>query len=208
MASGLLAGRGLWACRQMRPVARTAHLVDAEIHPEFGVHNTAVAEYGRHTMPDREPLPLLGTSHFRVLIGARELGFSGVSRLSSGTDLTLPRDERSHSFETVVLRRALTRSTELFDWRRNIISGKDDRRPVTIHLLDEAGGETVNSWLLEGAWPCRWTGPTLAARGSDVAMEELELAYDDLVWLATPDKPRSDKPPSTKSHARKKTEGA
>lgn len=164
-------------------------------------------------MSDREPPPLLGTSHFRVLIGALELGFAEVSRLSSGTDLALPRDERSHSFETVVLRRALTRSTELFDWRRNIISGKDDRRPVTIHLLDEAGGGTVNSWLLEGAWPRRWTGPTLAARGSDVAMEELELAYDGLVWLAAPDKPRSDKPRSdkplsTKSRPRKKTEGA
>jgi len=39
-------------------------------------------------------------------------------------------------------------------------------------------------------------------------MEELELAYDGLVWLAAPDKPRSDKPPSTKSRPRKKTEGA
>jgi phage tail-like protein len=159
-------------------------------------------------MPDSETPPLLGTSHFRVLIGERELGFSEVGRLSSETDLTLPRDERSHSFETVVLRRALSRSTELFDWRKNIMSGKDDRRPVTIHQLDAAGGGIVNSWLLEGAWPRRWTGPTLAARGSDVAMEELELAYDGLVWLAAPDKPRSDKPPSTKSRPRKKTEGA
>ena len=109
-------------------------------------------------MPLREIQQLFGTSHFRVLIGRRELGFAEVSRLSSETDPTLPRAERSHRFETVVLRRALTRSTELYDWRRKIVAGKDDRRLVTIHQLDSAGGAIVNSWRLEGAWPCRWPG--------------------------------------------------
>ena len=154
-------------------------------------------------MPVRELPPLLGTGHFRVLIGRREFGFSEVGRLSSETDSTLPPNERSHRFETVVLRRALTRSTELYDWRRKVVSGKDDRRPVTIHQLDAAGGATVNSWRLEGAWPCRWSGPSFNAAGNEVAIEELELAYGDLVWLAVPDTP-----PSNKSRSRKKTEGA
>jgi hypothetical protein len=154
-------------------------------------------------MPARELPPLLGTSHFRVLIGARELGFSEIGRLSSETDLTLPPLERSDRFETVVLRRALTRSTELFDWRRKIMSGKSDRRPVTIHQLDAAGGEIVNSWRLEGAWPCRWSGPSFNAGGNDVAIEELELAYEDLVWLAEPDKPPSNKAPSNKAPSNK-----
>ena len=115
----------------------------------------------------------------------------------------LPSQERVHRFETVVLRRALTRSTELYDWRRKIMSGKDDRRPVTIHQLDAAGGEIVNSWRLEGAWPCRWSGPSFNAGGNDVAIEELELAYDDLVWLAEPDTP-----PTKSPRSRMKTEGA
>jgi len=177
------------------------------------IHNTAVAEYGRHDMPDPELQPLLGTSHFRVLIGARDLGFSEVSRLSSETDLTPPRNARSHSFETVVLRRALTRSTELYDWRRLITSGTDDRRPVTIQQLDAAGGGVANSWRLDGAWPCRWSGPAFNAAATDIAIEELELAYEDLVWLTAPDrapsdKPRSDKVSANKSRSRKKPEGA
>ena len=154
-------------------------------------------------MPPRELPPLLGTSHFRVLIGAREIGFSEVSRLSSEADLSLPPQERTPGFERVVLRRALTGSTELYDWRRKVLSGKDDRRPVTIHQLDSAGGRVVNSWRLEGAWPCRWSGPSFNAAGNDVAVEELEVAYDDLVWLADPGVP-----PSKPSRSRKKTEGA
>ena len=134
-------------------------------------------------MPVRELPPLHGTSHFRVLIGRREVGFSEVGPLTSATDLA---DEGAHRVETVVLRRALTQSTELFDWRRKIVAGKNDRRPVTIHQLASAGGEIVNSWRLEGAWPCRWSGPSFDAVGNDVAMEELELAYDELFWLELP----------------------
>jgi hypothetical protein len=132
----------------------------------------------------REPEPLLGTSHFRVLIGKRELGFCAVGRLTSETDLALPAEERPHTFETVVLRRALTRSTELYDWRRKIVGGADDRRPVTVQQLDAPAGRVVNSWRLERAWPCRWSGPTFNAAESGVAYEEVELAFDDLVWQA------------------------
>lgn len=134
-------------------------------------------------MPDRELEDLLGTSHFRVLIGREELGFSDVTRLASLTDLELPRDERVDRYETVVLRRALTRDTALFDWRRSIVDGKNDRRSVTIHQLEGPGGRIANSWRLVRAWPCRWSSPSFNAQASEVAIEELELAFDDLVWL-------------------------
>ena len=129
-------------------------------------------------MAPREPEPLLGTSDFRVLIGRREVGFSNVGRLDSVTD-----DEKGDRYETVVLRRALTRSTELYDWRRRIVQGRNDRRDVTIHQLGGPGGEVVNSWRLVRAWPCRWSGPAFDAAETGIAFEELELAFDDLVWL-------------------------
>jgi phage tail-like protein len=143
-------------------------------------------------MPGRpESAPLLGTSHFRVLIGRTELGFSEVSRLTSETDLAAAPEEQAHRFETVVLRRALERSTELYDWRRRIVEGKKDTRSVTIHQLASAGGPIVNSWRLVRAWPCRWSGPAFDALGSGIACEELELAFDDLVWLEQPSRSRT-----------------
>ena len=99
-------------------------------------------------MPERELEQVLGTSHFRVLIGKQELGFCEVTRLTSETELTAPLAERGHRFETVVLRRALTRSTELYDWRRRILDGTEDRRDVTIHQLEGPGGRIANSWRL------------------------------------------------------------
>jgi phage tail-like protein len=123
------------------------------------------------------PEPLFGTSHFRVLIGRGEIGFSEVSRLSSETDAP----------DVVVLRRALTQATELYEWRRRVAGGEDDTRDVTIEMLDAAAGAVVNSWRLVGARPLRWSGPSFDARVGAVAMEELELTYDDLVWLAAPD---------------------
>jgi phage tail-like protein len=136
---------------------------------------------------------LLGTSHFRVLVGRREVGVAEVSRLSTATD-----EERVHRYETVVLRRALTQATDLYDWRRRIVGGRKDRRAVTIQQLDSAGGAVVNAWRLDGAWPCRWSGPSFDASTTAVAMEELELAYDELVWLQPEEAPRS----------RTKTQGA
>jgi phage tail-like protein len=149
----------------------------------------------------REPEPLLGTSNFRVLIGRREHGFSEITRLTSETDLALPAEERRPTFETVVLRRALSRSTELYEWRRRIVGGTDDRRPVTIQQLDAPAGAVVNSWRLERAWPCRWSGPAFNAVESGIAYEEVELAFDDLVW----DAPSA--PPTPPSRSRTPTRG-
>ena len=125
--------------------------------------------------PDREPL--LRTSFFRVVIDDAELGFATISRLSSSDA------ENGHRYETVVLRRALTRSQELFAWRRRILDGKDDRRTVTIEQLEAPGAPTANAFRLVGARPVRWSGPEFDAMESRIAYEEIELAFEDLIWL-------------------------
>ena len=76
-----------------------------------------------------------------------------------------------------------TGSTELYDWRRQIIAGKEDRRDVTIQQLEGPDGRVTNSWRLTAAWPCRWSGPAFNALQSGIAYEELELDFDDLIWL-------------------------
>ena len=151
-------------------------------------------------MPTRQVEPLLGTRDFRVVIGRHEVAVAQVTRLSSETHVEEP--DRRHAFATVVLRRALSRSTDFYDWRRAVADGRDDRRDVSLELLDGPGGRPVSTWRLVGAWPVRWSGPALDALASEVACEELELAFDDLVWL-----PAEPQPPPRR-RPRPPTEGA
>jgi hypothetical protein len=134
-------------------------------------------------MSPRREEPLLRIDSFEVLIGDSEIGFAQVGSLSSETDPASTDGRPIDRFAPVVLRRALTSSTELFDWRRAIVAGKVDRRDVTIRQLSAPGGRVVHAWRLVRAWPARWTGPAFDAMVAGIAFEEIELRFEDLVWL-------------------------
>jgi phage tail-like protein len=59
------------------------------------------------------------------------------------------------------------------------MNGVDDRRSVTIVLLNERR-EAVLRWHAENAWINKIEGPTLKASSNDVAMESLELVHEGL----------------------------
>ena len=136
-------------------------------------------------MSRRRDEPLLRASAFEVRIGDRDVGFAQVGPLASDTTADDGTGRTAHRYLPVVLRRALTRSSELYDWRRAIVEGKDDRRDVTIRQLSAPGGKPVNAWRLIRAWPSRWSGPSFDALTDEITYEEVELTFDDLVWLKT-----------------------
>jgi phage tail-like protein len=85
----------------------------------------------------------------------------------------------------VTLKRGLVGSLNIFNWirqtREGTLSGQQ-RATVTIRLMNEAHTEAVMTFLLHGAVPSKYTGATLNAKGgTDVAMEELVLACEDLI---------------------------
>jgi phage tail-like protein len=53
---------------------------------------------------------------------------------------------------------------------------------MSIMALDSAGNE-VTQWNLSGVVPVKWTGPTLDVNGNQIAMETLELAYEEMIGL-------------------------
>jgi phage tail-like protein len=53
---------------------------------------------------------------------------------------------------------------------------------MSITALDSTGKE-VTVWNLAGVVPVKWSGPTLDVNGNQVAMETLELAYDEMIGL-------------------------
>lgn len=55
-----------------------------------------------------------------------------------------------------------------------------ERKSVTLKLLD-SHGEPVVTWLVERAYPMKWTGPVLKTSDNTIAIQTLELACGRVV---------------------------
>ena len=131
----------------------------------------------------------LGTGNETSVIA----GFSDVSGL--GTEInyseyrngndpvnTVRKVANTFKQEDVTLKRGLVGSTDLFQWVKSVREGNTDPRSVTITVLDEARNP-VATFKLRNAQPKKWVGPTLAAKGGgEVAMEELHLTHEGIVY--------------------------
>lgn len=136
-------------------------------------------------------------SNFNFVVevdGVEIAAFSEVSGLDSentpieyreGADLTnavrqLPGIEK---YSPVQLKRGITGSLALWEWRREVRNGGTafpPSRAVVIKLLNEQHnrGAPAMTWTLTNAWPSKLTGPTLTAKGNDVAIEQLDLVHE------------------------------
>lgn len=83
--------------------------------------------------------------------------------------------------QDVTLTRGVIGSLALFEWFEQVRNGSQDAlRTVTITLLSEDHSEPVLSWRLLRARIVRYVAGPLEAKGGDVAMEELTIAYERL----------------------------
>ena len=83
-------------------------------------------------------------------------------------------------YPDVTLRRGVIGSLDLYKWIDEIRNGSSNSsRTVTIQLLSEDRVAVV-TWKFLRAWPSKYSGPHLDAKGTDVAMEELVLSYERL----------------------------
>jgi phage tail-like protein len=80
-------------------------------------------------------------------------------------------------YPNITLKWGLTDSRELYDWFRDVTRGKIDRRDGSIILNDLDGTEKMR-WNFYEAWPTKWDGADFSAKGTDVAIETLELAHE------------------------------
>jgi phage tail-like protein len=81
----------------------------------------------------------------------------------------------------VTLRRGIIGSLGLYSWLDQIRRGDQHAvRNVTIQLVSEDHTSTVVTWKLLRARIVKYTAGPLNARGGDVAIEELTLAYERL----------------------------
>ena len=81
----------------------------------------------------------------------------------------------------VTLRRGIIGSLELYQWLNDIRNGDQNAlRTVLIHLQNEDHTQVVQTWKLLRARIVKHVSGPLDAKGCDVAIEELTLAYERL----------------------------
>jgi phage tail-like protein len=94
----------------------------------------------------------------------------------------------------ITLKMGYTRGQAFKKWIIDCVSevrGETPRRNITIELIDIADGAPDKAvdkvsdgglvWLLKGAWVTKYTGPDLNSTTSEVAIESVEIAYEELV---------------------------
>ena len=100
-------------------------------------------------------------------------GNSKVNSVIKLTGLNQAQDER--------LSRGIIGSLALYDWLNDIRNGDQNAlRTVTILLQSEDRASVVQTWKLLNARIVRHSSGPFDARGNQVAMEEIVLAYERL----------------------------
>jgi phage tail-like protein len=98
---------------------------------------------------------------------SRENSVTKITGLNKATDVTM--------------KRGVIGSLNLYQWLDDIRNGNQKAlRTVTIQLQNEDHTEVVQTWKLLRARIIKHTSGPFNAKGSDVAMEEMVLAYERL----------------------------
>jgi phage tail-like protein len=98
---------------------------------------------------------------------SRENSVMKITGLNKSTDVTM--------------KRGVIGSLNLYKWLHQIRNGEQGAlRTVTISLQSEDHSQAVQTWKLLRARIIKHTSGPLNAKGTDVAMEELVLAYERL----------------------------
>ena len=83
-------------------------------------------------------------------------------------------------FSNITLKRGVFKGdNEFYNWLNTISLNTVDRRDLTISLLNEKH-EPVVVWKVHNAFPLKVQSTDLKADGSEVAIEQLDLAHEGL----------------------------
>ncbi len=148
-------------------------------------------------MPDEEsqqgaiwPMPKF---MFEVDLGTdmKGIAFQEVSGLDVENQIIEYRKTNSPLFSSVEMpgivkygnvtmkRGVFVNDNTFWNWHKEIGMNTIKRRTVLIKLLDEAGDVTMQ-WELHNAWPTKITSTDLKSDGNEVAVDTIEIAYEQI----------------------------
>lgn len=132
--------------------------------------------------------------NFRFRLDINQITQAFFSEVAIGETTTEPIDYREGNEPTrvrklpgltkygaITLKWGVTDSMELYNWHKKIVDGqiKDQRKKVTIVVMDEAGTDKA-SYVIEEAWPSKYDPSDLNGKGNEVFIESLEITHEGL----------------------------
>ena len=133
--------------------------------------------------------PFLGFNFKLILAGNADAHFTECTGLGARvTPITYKEGGTSQphripgpvDFSEVTLRYGLTNSRQLWDWFLTAMTGKVQRRNLSIVMLDHDGVTPRIQWDLTRAWVTEWRGAPLDAMGAEIAIETVSLVHEGL----------------------------
>jgi len=137
--------------------------------------------------------PLAGY-HFCIEIdGVQDATFRDCAGLDSETEIIEQKEAGKNGvvvlrklpgklkWSNVTLKRGITDSMSLWEWRKKVEDGKisEARKTGSIVVYDTENKE-VARYNFKDCWPSKVTGPSLNAAGNEVAVEEVVLVHEGL----------------------------
>ncbi|MBU0553581.1 phage tail protein [Myxococcota bacterium] len=80
-------------------------------------------------------------------------------------------------YSNITLKRGYVSTPYLWEWWKAVREGKVQRKSGSIILQNDHGLEVMRYNFFE-AWPCKWKGFTLDGKGTDSAVEEIEMVVE------------------------------
>ena len=104
-----------------------------------------------------------------------------VIEYQDGEDRILRKRPGRTKYSNVVLKRGYAdkEMEKLWQWRLKVVEGKVERKSGSVILQADEGTEIARYNFFE-AWPSKWKGFTLDGKGTDVNVEEVELAVEKI----------------------------
>ena len=100
-----------------------------------------------------------------------------------GTDTVIRKLPGRVKYSNITLKRGITDSLELFEWRTLVENGDTHkaRRNISIILYDESAQfNEIARWVVYGSWPSKYESSNLNATGNEIAVETLELQLEKI----------------------------
>jgi phage tail-like protein len=103
-----------------------------------------------------------------------------IETRSGGNPLYVYKLPGKTSYADITLKWGTTSTLDMMNWRQDVMNGIINRQNGSIVLYDLTNQVEVARWDFYNAWPTKWDGPSLNAKGTDIAIDTMVLAVE---WI-------------------------